>query len=126
MPVERRPGEHPELSVFVVRGQVSRRELEEAIADSYRRSTPQGLWDLRGASLEKLTRADLRSLMTLVATQAAGHIPTCSAVVADDDATFGLARMLESYVQGLPLELRTFRRLEDAQAWLAEKRKPKD
>ncbi len=126
MPVERKPGEYPELSVFVVRGRITRRELEEAIVQSYRQSTPQGLWDLRGASLERLTRADLRSLMALVASHAAGHPPTCSAVVADDDATFGLARMLESYVQGLPLELRTFRRLEEARAWLAERRDCQD
>jgi|Deesub1362A_J573_1020465.scaffolds.fasta_scaffold02781_6 hypothetical protein len=114
MPVERKQGAYPELSVFVVRGRITRRELEEAIVESYQHSPPQGLWDLREASLEELSGSDLRSLMALVASHAAHHRPTCSAVVAGDEATFGLARMLASYVQDLPLELRTFRRLEDA------------
>jgi hypothetical protein len=44
-----------------------------------------------------------------------------TALVADTEAVYGIARMYEALVDLVPIEVGVFREIEQAQAWLREK-----
>jgi hypothetical protein len=76
------------------------------------------LVDMRLAHLGVETSAQAQALASL----ASGRDPERKggriALVAADDATFGIARMYAAYREKAGIALEVFRRIEDADAWL--------
>jgi hypothetical protein len=69
------------------------------------------LWDFRGAAVVEVTTEAVRDLAGSRSFEAgARRAPT--------DVIFGLSRMFQTLHEEAPEELRVFRVLEDAEAWL--------
>ena len=82
------------------------------------------LVDLRGVTRMGVTSAGLRQLMGLFAEADSLGIPTRCAIVAPEDAVYGVSRMWqlmrEDYVSE---EMSVFRVMGDAEEWLAQGRR---
>jgi len=81
----------------------------------------RALWDFREVVASGVQTVDLRDL-------AAGHLTdrpdlpeSRAAVVVSRDLEFGMARMIEVFMAESPVDMQTFRDLETACMWLAEK-----
>jgi len=79
------------------------------------------MWDMTAARLSSLSSDDVRR----VAQQALGSLATLcacgqAALVCSEDADFGVARMLATYVslEGCPLQIGVFRGTDEAKRWL--------
>jgi hypothetical protein len=81
------------------------------------------LVDLRGVTHLGVTPVGMRSLMELFAPVDDLAIPTRLAIVAPNDAVYGVSRVYEMLRgKGVPEEIAVFRDLLDAMHWLAEGR----
>ena len=78
---------------------------------------PAMLWDLSGVSL--VPSVDIPSITSFVR-RYRPKTPGCTAVVADEDVVYGLARMGQAYLDDLPLKFHVFRSRDDAIAWLRD------
>jgi hypothetical protein len=105
-------------------GDVTLRELIEYAGDRARAgaSSYEQLFDARGARIN-LSTAEVEEVIR-ASQQARGGVPFGqSAVVADVDITYGVARMAEILSQYAGMEARVFRVIEDAEQWLAGQRR---
>jgi hypothetical protein len=111
----------PETGILTVRAvddfapEEARRFLRALYRGVANRSPPAMLWDLSGASLP--ASFDVRSFTSFVR-RSRPPTPGCTAIVADQDATYGISRMSQAYLDDLPLEFQVFRYREDAINWL--------
>lgn len=115
-----------QLTIFVVTGLISNREIAGAI-ESYLegQTTDNIIWDFREAR-PAASRSPRRG-------PNAGHVepfwprrgPGKTALVASSDVLFGLNRMYQSLVEieNLPHSVQTFRSMDEAIAWLDLERK---
>lgn len=78
------------------------------------------LWDLREART-KLSGDEVRAIATSVRDEVGGHR---IAIVAPSDVAYGIARMYSALVEESGIEVRPFRELEGATAWLRELQEP--
>lgn len=107
---------------LTLREEVSAQEVARFIASEPPVPTDEQpydiLVDMRFALVGVETSAQAQALATL----ASGRDPTRQggriALVANDDATFGIARMYAAYRGKSGITLEVFRRIEDADAWL--------
>lgn len=94
-------------------------EVERFLRALYRSASksapPAMLWDLSGVSLAP--PVDVQSITSFVR-RYRPNTPGCTAVVADKDVVYGLARMGQAYLDDLPFEFHVFRSRDDALAWL--------
>jgi hypothetical protein len=110
-----------QLTTFIVRGGVSRVEIEKAIASFYHEGASQNvLWDLREASLQELSTADIQDIVQFLRKNDYVRPKGRTAMVAPKDVDYGLVRMGEAYANGLPTAFRVFRSLQEAQTWLQQ------
>jgi hypothetical protein len=72
------------------------------------------LWDFRAAEVVEVTTAVVHELAGSRSFEAGAK----RALVAPTDVGFGLARMFQTLHEAAPEELRVFRTLDDAKAWL--------
>lgn len=81
--------------------------------------TLDDLVDLRAVERLEVSPSAMRQLITIVQPIDALAIPTRTAIVAPTDVVFGMSRMYEM-LRGddVPEEIRVFRSLEEATAWL--------
>jgi hypothetical protein len=77
------------------------------------------LVDLRFAQVGVETSAQAETLAALASRSHAARRRGRIALVAADDATFGIARMYVAYREKSGITLEVFRQIEDANAWLA-------
>ena len=86
--------------------------------EAYRAEKKAGLWDFRGVDPE----IRFEGMMAVKDFIAERYDPSWThqytAIVADGDVLYGLARMYESMTDDLPTELRIFRQKEEAVAWV--------
>src|SRR5712671_4316709 len=76
------------------------------------------LVDLRFAHVDLDTSAQAQSLAVVADRQDPNRRRGRVAVVADDDATFGIARMYAAYREKAGIAVEVFRRLDQAEIWL--------
>ncbi len=103
-------------------GRVSDAELRDfatrAAGDPELRSGIHELIDLRSADLAEISSGLIPEVASVFGAHDRGRTEARIAIVASDDAAYGLSRMYQAYRDDAPFELRVFRDLEDARAWL--------
>ena len=77
-----------------------------------------GLIDARAIGDFDMSTHGVRRVVELAAESRAAIEGTCWAIVAVSDAVFGMARMYEMSCAEQPFEIRVFREVEAARAWL--------
>jgi hypothetical protein len=110
------------LVEIVLTGKVTESEVRELVARHIREpqaTFPLGLWDLLDTTSIELPSSVIRD----VANRAARHVdPRLDqgklAILAGDEEIFGLGRMYEILRSDSPVEVRVFRRRDEAELWL--------
>jgi len=77
------------------------------------------LVDLRFAQVDVSTSAQAQSLAAAAERLQPNRRHGRVAVVVEDDVTFGIARMYAAYREKTGITIEVFRRIEDAEGWLA-------
>ena len=77
------------------------------------------LVDLRFAQVDLGTSAQAQSIAAVAERAEPNRRKGRVAVVAEDDATFGIARMYAAYREKVGITVEVFRRIEDAESWLS-------
>ncbi len=108
---------------FAVKGEVLLDETLACMSRYYARdaaSIPLALWDFRLADLSSFYSAELESTILMIEKNIEMRQGGKSALLVDSDVGFGLARMLETNweLTDLPMEMRAFRKYDEAVAWL--------
>jgi hypothetical protein len=92
--------------------------LEATYADPQFRPEHNVLWEVRGAALTNFSSTEVRNISELVQGQWRG---AKAALVVGSDADYGMARMYEMHLaSGSSGEVRVFRDLEEAHAWVTK------
>jgi hypothetical protein len=94
-----------------------RRYLDTLFADPRYQTGMPGLIDCRGVK-SLFSVADLRRLAADVRNRPQLRAKSKSAVIASSNLVYGLLRMYEVFSEGDPVEMRVFRKPEEAMAWL--------
>jgi len=96
-------------------------EIERFLGALYRGvagHAPLMLWDLSRAQLAP--SFDVPSITSFIRRHRP-DVPGYTAVVADQDVTYGLSRMGQAYMEGLPVDFQVFRNRDEALSWLKSK-----
>ena len=108
-----------QLTTFKAEGDLFLDEIREAITAYYQGSvTRLVLWDLREASLQNLSSQDVQSLAKFLEKHGAIRQGGLTALVASEDAEFGMLRMGGAYADKAPFSVGVFRSLDKAREWL--------
>jgi hypothetical protein len=110
-----------DLTVRTVRGELSARQLLDAIAAAHAEEpTRYVLWDFTAAQLDRLTASEVRGLAEAEAQRARGRPGWKTALVFSPESALGLGAMFDELrnVLGAPMEYRSFRHRAAAMAWL--------
>jgi len=110
-----------DLTVQTCLGDVSAREIREAIVSVYDgEPTRHQLWDLTGANLAAIQKESIREFAKLVADHGNSRPGGKTAIVSPVDLGFGLARMYGAMadITGQQVQVRVFRSLDEANAWI--------
>lgn len=91
--------------------------LVAAISDPRTRPGIPTLMDIRRSEATR-TNDELVSIVDFLGSKRDRSVPLRCAVVATGDLRFGLSRMVSVYVERYGVELRVFRDVESAEAWL--------
>ena len=88
--------------------------------EAYRSEKAAGLWDFRGcdSDLNFKKFEEIKSYISLHYNPNWSHAFT--AIVADEDLTYGLSRMYEIMTDDMPITTNVFRDMDAAQKWLKE------
>jgi hypothetical protein len=110
-----------QLTTFKTEGELLLSEIPEAITAYYQGEvTRLVLWDLRKASLNSLSSQDIQSLAHFLEQHGTIRSGGSTALVAAEDADFGMLRMGEAYADDIPFSVGVFRSLQKAQQWLKD------
>jgi hypothetical protein len=127
MPIEREIDEARQLTVLTVVGAVTFIEMRRTIESFWEAPalTLNVLWDYRQADLSGLSRADHEALVRVgleYRDRHAERIGGKTAIIAASVLEYGLNRASEvlTYLEGYPFEVKTFRTVDEAEAWLAQ------
>jgi len=91
--------------------------LVAAISDPRTRPGIPTLMDIRRSEATRTTD-ELVSIVDFLGSKRDRSVPLRCAVVATGDLRFGLSRMVSVYLERYGVELRVFRDVESAEAWL--------
>jgi hypothetical protein len=112
------------LSTFVAQGELTPAEVLTAYADFLTRGpTRLVLWDLTLATVAQVPSDDVRRLAKDLARLGGEHRSRGkTAILCFDGRTFGLARMLGTFleIEGFPGRVGVFREVKTAKAWLTD------
>ncbi len=112
-----------DLTIFTVSGELSADEQIQALSDFYG-STPtmNAIWDFRGIEGKRISSSELRKIIAFSRQHSSKREGGKTALVTGTELDFALARMGEAYaeMEGTPWTPRTFKNIEEAEAWLAE------
>lgn len=120
MGIQYRYDEVQRLLHTVVSGQVTDEELLSYAAEINGKGFPTPrleLFDCREATTGALTPDGLRRVAATFGASEASE-PVRAALVAPEDAAFGLSRMYQAYRMDSDVELSVFRDTSEARAWL--------
>jgi hypothetical protein len=121
MPVTIDRNDPDALSTFTVSGKITLPELI-GVLDRYGRSGPTRyeLYDLRELTGERLSSADIRSLIDFFEKYPNIRPPESkTAILVASDIDFGIGRMISMISDGqLPFAIEVFRSLDNAKSWL--------
>lgn len=92
--------------------------LQEVIADQRRKDRYREIFFLESVDEFRLDAVSMQKIVEFARENITIYEGGKVAYVAAGDFEFGMGRVLEAYASGLPLELRTFRNIEDAHAWV--------
>ena len=127
MPIEKEIDPSRQLTVLTVFGQVSFVEMRRTIEDFWETDelTLNVLWDYRRADMSRLTSEDHETLVRVGLRYRDRHrerIGGKTAIVASRDLEYGMNRASETMtkIEGYPFKIKTFRTIEEAEAWLDE------
>jgi len=110
-----------DLTTFTVIGQVTHNEIKESIDNFYEGVTSKNvLWDLTRGNFELISNDNIQNLVSIPRSQYLARKGGKTAIVADKDLAYGMARIYEtrSSVDQLPFQIKVFRTIEDAYKWL--------
>lgn len=105
-----------------LRGEVTDEDLLRYVEEATRRpGEPTGhveLVDLRGVDVTRVEGRTLRRIAHQFGQSEKAPQRVRVALVADSDVSYGLARMYQAFRADSPLDLRVFRDMGEARAWL--------
>ena len=110
-----------DLTVMVVSGRVTARQIIEALVDYYDGAFTQNLiWDYTAADLTAVANDDLRRISSVATGYAHLRKEGRTAIVMPEILGFGLGRMYEilSEIDDNPIQYRIFKSSEEALRWL--------
>ena len=114
-------GEQKDLTIVTVEGSVTADQVREHIV-SFLTSEPTRLvlWDLRRGSLAAISSQSIQMIVSAGAPHAHRRQGGRTAIVSSRDLDFGLSRMFQTIaeLEHVPFEIRVFRDLNAAMAWL--------
>jgi hypothetical protein len=117
-------GQDALVSTFTAQGELSRAEVLAAYDDFLARGpTRLVLWDLTLATVARVPTDDVRLLAKQLARMGEEHPSRGrTAILCAEGLTFGLARMLGTFleIEGFPGKVGVFRELKTARAWLTD------
>ena len=80
------------------------------------------IWDFRDADIRSLTSNDAYGVIEYAKRMTSERGSAwLTAVVASEDVTFGMARMLELLSESAPYTMMVFHKMEDARKWIRSK-----
>ena len=124
--VERKIVSEESLTIYYVRGTVSRGDVVEAIEDFYEKGpvTKNVLWDLSQADLQDIKAHDVQLIANVPRRVLELREGGKTAIVAHEDLAYGLSRMYQVTTGSaeLPYELQVFRDIDAARSWIDENR----
>ena len=110
-----------DLTIFTVIGPVTHSEIKEAIDEFYEGVASKNvLWNLAGGNFELISDTDIQDLSKIPKAQFMARKGGKTAIVADKDLAYGMARAYEArtHIDSLPFDTKVFRTIEDAYQWL--------
>ena len=96
--------------------------VQDLMADPKLMLKPLVLCDFLEVTLLNVTTPELHKLCEAMGGRDSELFGARIAFVSDQAHVFGIARMLEALVEDLPIEMRVFRELAEAETWLATRR----
>lgn len=119
--IETVKGDQQDLTVHTIHGEINGDEIIEKIKDGIdEKHTLYVLWDFRQAEITDLPIEKMYQILTIGKKLAEARKTGKTAIVVSNDLGFGLARMYEAYseIEVFSTEIRAFRTIEQARAWL--------
>ena len=95
--------------------------MERVFKDPHFRRSADILWDVREAETATASTEEVMKLMELVESfrEIRGENYRV-AVVVGKESDFGMARMLEMYVDAMPFQMMVFRSMDQARRWIGQ------
>ncbi len=88
---------------------------------AYRSEKTADIWDLRRCETDLRYDSVEKISQFMHANYDASWSHRFTAIVADTEVMYGMARMYEALIARIPIEIEVFREMEQAQAWLRAK-----
>lgn len=112
----------PPYAVFHARGRLSFDQICDSLACFYRETKPKRnanvLWDLRSADVSRLTTTEMEKLPLFARRFTNARKGGRTAIVAEKDIDFAVTRVITFFSHHLPVRVRAFRNLGEAESWL--------
>jgi hypothetical protein len=123
MPVSAQVDPSNDLTIFVGVGSITKDEIIEAVRAFYgQKHTMKVLWDLREADSSGLSSENVKQIAEVLNDYGGAREGVQTAIVTPVNVTYGLSRMLISYLDSkephLYVPMNVFSSLEAAQSWL--------
>ena len=110
-----------DLTIFRVAGQMTVADFKDSLADYYDGDvTRLILWDLTRADLSAFRNRHIKEVAQGIAGISEARRGGRTAFVYDESFEYGIGRMFQAYSQmsDMPFEVRAFKGLAEARAWL--------
>lgn len=109
-----------DLTTFVLSGETTPKELLDTLHTFYQQPTRYMLWDIRKAVLNQVNKDDLKNIILATKRFAESRVGGKTALVAETDLQFGLARMYSTFaeLENHPIGISVFRDPQTAIDWI--------
>ena len=122
MPIKKVVDRSKDLCTFTCYGELSIEEIILTLMKFYQgvegQPTRKVLWDMSNATSDKISMHDMDEIVALRMNNEGIVSRGRTAIVAPEDANFGLARVFELRTTGTNRDLLVFRTYEDAAKWI--------
>ncbi|MFH1488000.1 MAG: hypothetical protein ABII06_03770, partial [Pseudomonadota bacterium] len=112
------------LTIFMGNGQITFEEVKTTLRSFYDSNpTQKVLWDLRNATISKLSADQIRKIIEIIQMFNADFTSRQggkTAFVVSKDVDFGVASVFEGYSRNLPFKVLITRSISDASEWLGK------
>lgn len=110
-----------QLTIHTVTGEPSYEEIMDVLTAFYEKQpTKNSLWDIRCASLVRLSNEDVQFLIDYSLWHGEVRAGGKTAFVISDNLDYGMFRMVKAYGEyaGFPFNIREFHTMDEAIKWL--------